>query len=163
MTRKFLLLTSLLIILNGCTRDDICDPNTATTPLLIIVFKDFASPTLAKQVPNLSVQTTDDDETVVINSASTDSIAIPLRAGNVNTRYLFTINTGSETEEVIDALTFTYNTEDIYVNRACAFKSIYNNLEATKSDDDTSDLIIDFNEEKTIGEDEIEAHFTIFH
>ncbi|KAA3620600.1 MAG: hypothetical protein DWP94_12400, partial [Flavobacterium sp.] len=84
MIKRFLLLTFLLISFLGCTRDDICEEGTATTPLLIITFNDIANPSERKSVTNLSVETANLESTEVIAAATTDSIAGPLRnTGNI--------------------------------------------------------------------------------
>lgn len=44
-----LLILALVWISSGCEKDDICDPATATTPLLVIDFYDITNPTLKKK------------------------------------------------------------------------------------------------------------------
>jgi hypothetical protein len=162
MIKKFILLLTMFAALNSCTRDDICSEATPTTPLLIITFKDITNPLLAKTVSNLTIETDYDPSVLLLSGVSTDSIAIPLRTGDDNTRYRFTTNAG-ETDELIDVYVFNYARDDIYINRACGFKTIYTALSAREDDNGPIDWIIDLEVLNTTVENENEAHITIFH
>ncbi len=162
MLQKILFLTLITALLLGCTRDDICAETTATTPKLIIVFNDFVNPTERKTVPNLTVRTTDTNQTVVINATATDSIAIPLRTAADFTRYEF-IRDDNTINALSEAYRFGYNREELYVNRACAFKTVYSNLDAIEDDEGTNDWILNVQIENQTVENELEAHITIFH
>ena len=163
MIRKLLLLLTLVISLNGgCTRDDICSEATPTTPLLIINFKDVANPLVAKSVSNLTVETDYDPSVLLLSEVTTDSIAIPLQTGLDNTRYRFITNAG-ETNELIDIYEFNYMRDNIYINRACGFKTIYTTLSAIEDDDEPVDWIINLDVLNTTVENENQAHITIFH
>jgi len=162
MIKKIILLLILISCLNGCTRDDICSEATATTPLLIITFKDITNPLVAKSVENLTIDTDYTNSVRVIDGIQTDSIGLPLRPGANSARFRFILNAG-ETNEITDVYEFNYEREDIYVNRACGFKTIYNSLTATEDDEGLIDWIINLNILKTTVENEIEAHITILH
>jgi hypothetical protein len=162
MIKKFTFVLGLLITLNGCTRDDICAEETATTPLLIITFKDSNNPLLAKTVNNLSVQSTDANSVFVFEQNSIDSIAIPLKVNSDITEYRFIKNDGNSTENT-DIVLFNYSRQDIYVNRACAFKTVYNELSGTVEDEGTTNWINSLNVINTTIENETAAHITIFH
>jgi len=162
MNNKLILLLVLILSLNGCTRDDICAEGTPTTPLLIITFKDITNPLVAKSVDDLTVETDYDSSVTVLSGAQTDSIAIPLQSGSDNTRYRF-IRDAETNSEIIDVYSFSYQRSDIYVNRACGFKTTYENLTAEEDDDGPVDWILNLDILKTTVEDEIEAHITIFH
>ena len=152
----------VLISLNGCTRDDICPEGTPTTPLLIITFKDNSNPLLAKPVTNLSVVTADIGSAQVIAPTTTDSIAVPLKAGADLTAYRFTKDTGGDFPNT-DILTFSYTREDLYVNRACSFKTVYDSLEADLQNEGTANWILDMDPLTTRIENENEAHIVILH
>lgn len=156
---KFIL---IFLIVNGCTRDDICSEVTPTTPLLIINFKDIANPLIAKSVSGLTIETDYDPSVLLLSGVTTDSIAIPLQTSLDNTRYRFIINTG-ETDELIDVYEFNYVRENIYLNRACGFKTIYNALSAIEDDIGPIDWIINLEVLNTTVENENQAHITIFH
>jgi len=159
--RSFICLLTIPLVL-GCTRDDICPEETATTPLLIITFNDIASPTERKPVTNLTVETAELNTTAVISETTTDSIAIPLRNASALTRYRF-IKDDEGANPNTDFVNFTYSTEDIYVNRACAFKTIYHELGMTVQNEGTANWILQFQVLITDIEDETQTHITILH
>lgn len=159
--KKLIVVALILTTFLGCSKDDICAEDTPTTPLLIITFNDIANPTARKTVPGLVIRTTDVNQTVVVSTAS-DSIAIPLRTGANSTRYEFISNSG-ETNEISDAYTFQYTRDDVYVNRACAFKTTYKNLSATESDSGVTDWIFNLTINNETVENETSAHITFFH
>jgi len=153
----------MILALGGCTRDDVCSENTPTTPLLVIDFKDFSNPEVEKSVSGLSIVLLDANNTVVIPTASTAQVSIPLDTRTDAIRLFFTMDTGVDNEN-IDLVTLTYQREDIYVNRACSFKTIYNDLSGsldTTTDDDT--WIRRINILNSTIENEDEAHITILH
>ena len=55
---------------------------------------------------------------------SGDSIAIPLRNNSNFSKYEFILNSGSENSNN-DTIQFEYSRYDLYINRACGFKSNY--------------------------------------
>ncbi|RFN58038.1 DUF6452 family protein [Marixanthomonas ophiurae] len=166
MIKKICFAFLILLVFHGCTRDDICPDTTQTTPLLIVVFKNAAIPTEGKEVPGLTIETILENSEIVIDNATTDSIAIPLYAGADITTYKFTMNSQSELETPnTDMVTFNYSREDIYVNRACSFKTIYNNLEASFEDEEEDNWIFQINVTalNNIVENENDTHITILH
>jgi len=161
------ILLLVLLVLPGCSRDDICDPNEPTTPLLIITFKDFLNRDEAKQVSGLSIVGDYNPEAQIISGTATDSIAIPLRTAVDNTQYQF-IKASTETStEIIDVYLANYEREDVYINRACSFKTIFNNLafseNVTDSDNDNASWILDVEVNQTNVIDENQSHITIYH
>ncbi|PKA84321.1 hypothetical protein ATE92_2503 [Ulvibacter sp. MAR_2010_11] len=162
MLKKIIILITIFTALNGCTRDDICSEGTATTPLLIITFKDSANPLVAKDVPNLTIETADNNSTQVITQTTTDSIAIPLNVSADISKYRFKYDDEGENPNM-DILTFTYSREDIYVNRACAFKTVFDNLAAAKEDEGSANWVFSIIVEQQRIENETQAHITILH
>ena len=148
-------------IFASCTRDDICDPETAVTPLLIITFKDNANPLQGKSVTNLVIRKNNTDSTFVFSpTEATDSIAIPLDTELDLTQLIFTLNDGDEENVNADNVEFTYQREEAYVNRACGFKTTYTDF-TTEVEDDTDNWITSFQVLQTNITDEIEAHLSI--
>ena len=148
-------------IFASCTRDDICDPETAVTPLLIITFKDNANPLQGKSVTNLVIRKNNTDSTFVFSpTEATDSIAIPLDTELDLTQLIFTLNDGDEENINADNVAFTYQREEAYVNRACGFKTTYTDF-TTEVEDDTDNWITSFQVLQTNITDEIEAHLSI--
>ena len=162
MGRTSLFVITIIILLAGCTRDDICTQETPTTPLLIITFNDVANPSQRKAVPSLTVETTEASPTTVIDRLSTDSIAIPLRNSTSETAYRFRKGDGTS-EPNLDFVRFTYSTEDIYVNRACAFKTVYKELNMIRQSEGSANWILQFNVLNTEVLDETTTHITVFH
>ena len=146
----------------SCTRDDICTEDTPTTPLLIITFNDIANPTQRKSVSSLTVETVEQNTKEVISATTTDSIAVPLRNSAEFTNYRFKKGVGTS-EPNTDFVTFTYTYEDIYVNRACAFKTVYGDLDMLRQSEGTANWILQFNVLTTDVTDQNETHITIFH
>ena len=132
MIKKTILLVIVVLSLNGCTKDDICPGETQTTPLLIITFKNILNPLLAKTATKLTIETDEATPNVLVTNISTDSIGIPLRTGADTVRYRFIKNSG-EPNEVVDIYEFRYERLDTYVNRACGFKTTYQELHFTVS------------------------------
>ncbi|WDF61222.1 DUF6452 family protein [Flavobacterium sp. KACC 22758] len=130
---------SLLLLftfgLSSCEKDDICDANTPTTPRLVITFYDNAAPTTLKTVTNLKVvgEGKEDTDAIIFNETGTsvtkyltnaNTISIPLKTDAKTTTYKFIYNATSAAPN-IDVLTFNYETQSVYVSRACGFKTTF--------------------------------------
>lgn len=163
-TKIFGVLLAALIVL-GCTRDDICPEDTPTTPLLIITFKDFADGQTPKDVPNLQVLDALDTSVQIVGTATTDSIAIPLRNFNDNTQFLFVRDSDSEDPDVInpDRIQISYMLRDVYVNRACGYIANYDNVGALLDDSDDDTWIISLLTLVDTIDNQNETHITILH
>ena len=124
MRKLFLIVLAIAFSFTGCEKDDICDANTPTTPRLIVTFYDFANPTVLKKVTQLNV--TGVNESVALNTFdAVDTISLPLKTTEDFTKYTFTLNASDPTHTVTDLLQFNYSREDIFVSRACGFKTIF--------------------------------------
>lgn len=120
-------LTLLLITMfsfSGCEKDDICDANTSTTPRLVIEFYDLSNPTVLKNVTNLKVIGEGMTEGIVFNGNG-NTVSIPLKTTENSTTYRFILNSGSASFSSEDEIKFDYSRENIYVSRACGFKTIF--------------------------------------
>ncbi len=153
----------LVTVLNGCTRDDICPEDSPTTPLLIITFKDFTNPEISKTVTNLTIKTTEETPVTLLYRSTTDSIAIPLNTNTELTKLFFINNDNDDDTGNFDTLTFTYQTEEIYLNRACGFIANYTNLQADLQAENNTNWIQDITILQTSITDETNAHITILH
>ena len=122
---------------SSCEPDDICDPNTPTTPRMLIQFFDNRNSSVQKNVTNLKVIGEGMTEGVILNPDATDdskylangnSILLPLKTDADVVRYEFILNYGHRNPLVVnkDILEFRYTRENIYVSRACGFKTIFN-------------------------------------
>lgn len=161
--RKLLALLLLALTFYNCERDDICPESTATTPKLIIRFYDISNQSETKRVTNLQIQGVD-NEVVYQSTISTDSIAIPLKTDSGETQFLLyknyedESNVGNE-----DILTFTYNANEIYVSRACGYKSIFENVEDELTDDGDNWIELILIEDPLTVDNENAAHVQIYH
>ncbi len=177
---RYYLLIFLIIIgaILSCERDDICASETETTPKLIIDFYDISNQENAKSVNHIWVQGVGNSEPLgdYTGNNSEASIELPLKTDAVSTQFSiykdFAINnngtpsdpnddyvTGNE-----DIITITYNPEQVYVSRACGYKTIYKNVvvSVTNDGDNWIQLIQSVDDIQTV-ENEREAHFKIYH
>lgn len=163
MLKKVLLICILIIAFSSCTRDDICSEATQTTSKLVINFKNFSSPLEARGVGNLTI-ISDLNEEIVIDNVTSDSINIPLHAGADFSSFQFIKFSDSETDTNTDVIRFDYQREDIYVNRACSFRTIFSELNYDLTPEDNNTNWIQSVEilNNTV-ENENEAHITIYH
>ena len=116
------ILTLLLITIfsfSGCEKDDICDANTSTTPRLVIQFYDYTTQTELKNVTNLKVIGEGLTEGIVFNGNG-NTVSIPLKTTENSTTYRFIFDSSNE-----DKITFNYTRENLFVSRACGFKTIF--------------------------------------
>ena len=123
--------------LSSCEKDDICDANTPTTPRLVITFYYANRPTLLKNVVRMKVIGENQEQGIVFNeTALTDElkyttnanqILIPLDPTKDSVTYSFISNfsTTNTTLSNEDILKFTYTRKNVYVSRACGFKTVY--------------------------------------
>jgi hypothetical protein len=124
MKKIFLLL--FVFSLLGCEKDDICDATTPTTPRLVIEFYDFnASTETLKSVTNLGVIAPSFIEG--IGFTGVNKIQVPLKTTEDTTTLRF-IQNGSDTNATNDnedILQFNYSRNEVYVSRACGFKTLF--------------------------------------
>ena len=122
--------------LSSCEKDDICDGNTPTTPRLIITFYEFKTPSVKKSVTRLKVIGKDQPEGIIFNKTaldenkyltSGDSIAIPLKTDADTATFSFILNSGSTNTALTntDIVKINYTRQNVFVSRACGFKTIY--------------------------------------
>jgi hypothetical protein len=144
--KKIVFITlSLLLAVSfwNCEKDDICAEGTPVTPRLIIEFYDAANPTVLKNVTNLRVEELGTGEGVVFNEtldeanearylSNGNKIAIPLKTFAEISEFDFKFNYGDAAENN-DVISFTYGKEDIYISRACGYKTIFNSTENSPS------------------------------
>lgn len=134
MKKRFLLLF-LVGLFMACEKDDICSGTTPTTPRLVISFFDTET-TLPRNVKNLKVIGTEMEEGVILTPAATgdarflsnaNTISIPLRTLRENTEYRFIYNFGDSNPNSVktDTIAIHYTTRDIYVSRACGYKTLF--------------------------------------
>lgn len=136
MKKTILLLLIFCLSFSGCEKDDICDANTPTTPRLVIEFYNISDSSILKNVTNLKVIGEGKDEAIIFNPSATgesqylvngSSISIPLKTDSDTTTYTFILNSGNPNPALIDIdkVTFNYSRNNVFVSRACGFKTLF--------------------------------------
>ena len=124
--KKYKIIYTLLIfawLTSGCEKDDICAEE-VTTPRLVITFLNITDRTSLKPVNNLEVRGAGiDDSLAVFNGVST--ISIPLKTGADFTEYSFELFSNNPPFANADFIRFNYTRDDIFVSRACGYKTIF--------------------------------------
>ena len=123
MKKIFLILLVLSVTFSSCEKDDICEETTGTTPKLIIEFFDVLHPTVLKNVTNLAVKEVGSTSVLGFNSVS--KIQLPLKTNEDITKYSLILNSTDITTANEDFLQFNYTRQNIFVSRACGFKTIF--------------------------------------
>jgi len=124
--------------LSSCEKDDICDPNTPTTPRLVITFYDISNPTKTRNVSNLMVIGEGMKEGIVFNESlpvtdtlryvtNGSSVMLPLKVTDSTVTYKLVYNSLSEIPTAVntDIIKVNYTPQNVYVSRACGFKTIF--------------------------------------
>jgi len=138
-TFGLLFLVFFTILLSySCEKDDICVDG--DTPLLIIRFYDASDTTALKAVTKLRIVGLENGTPINTFSdrTSSDSVAIPLRINESNTVFKIIFNSEGEDDVEtgnIDTLLFNYDTQEVFVSRACGFVANYENLSDTLTAD----------------------------
>lgn len=130
MKKLILLLFVIAFSFSSCEKDDICDADTVTTPRLVISFYDANNPSELKEVTNLTIIGEGMTEGVTYESRTLingSTVSIPLKTDADATTFSFILNYGSTTATLVneDVLKFTYVREELFVSRACGFKTNY--------------------------------------
>lgn len=121
------LLSLFAVLLWDCEKDDICAEGVPTTPKLVIGFYDATNPTIQKDVVSLSVVEENKGKDSLLFTGK-NTISLPLRTNAEKTVYLFTSNTVIN-ERIVplnsDRIEFNYSTKNIFVSRACGYKTLF--------------------------------------
>jgi len=120
--KKLLFIVLIAFGFSSCEKDDICSDE--TTPRLIIEFFNIAQPANNLNVTNLKVTgvgMTDELDTFTAVS----KIEVPLKITDDVTRYSLTLNSTNETIKNEDILEFNYTRNQVFVSRACGYKTTF--------------------------------------
>jgi hypothetical protein len=163
---------------SSCEKDDICDANTPTTPRLIIDFYNVTNPTIKKNVTNLKVIGEGMKDGIIFSAGAGaeaqyltngTSIALPLKTNANATKYRFILNSGNPNPALIDTdeITINYTRNDIYVSRACGYKTLFmlqptNSIIQTAVPTTNAKWMRNIAVEKTNIDNENETHVKIF-
>ena len=163
--KKLLVLLLLSITFWGCEKDDICSED--TTPRIVLEFYDIANPANTKNVSGLKV-TSVGQSSPYKTFTGVSKIELPLNITSNTTKYsLINNSTSSTLIPNEDFLEFNYTKQNIYVSRACGYKTTFE-LNTTDgvllTDATTPDLlwIQDINIQTTNIDNENETHIKIY-
>lgn len=131
-----LVFATTIFSLWNCEKDDICEEGTPTTPRLIIEFYDNNNPTALKSVTDLKVIADGEANGIVFNENATgdekyrfngNKLQLPLKTTADFVKYSFIINEGNANTALIntDGIDINYTREDVYISRACGFKTVF--------------------------------------
>lgn len=176
---KILIIPVLLgiITLIACEPDDICPEATSTTPRLIIDFYDALNPESKKNVFDLvAVGVGNENILSDYSFTNTDDVFLPLKTDDNTTQYILIkdaeVNDNGTPENPdddfiegnADTITINYSREEIYVSKACGYKTIYKNVTLTiEPDDDNWMLSREPLTDNQSVEDEFETHYNVTH
>ncbi|APY06962.1 hypothetical protein BWZ20_01005 [Winogradskyella sp. J14-2] len=172
-----------LLLFQNCERDDICAESTPTTPRLLVEFNDATEPEDLKPVTRLTIYgeglannpTDDNTEGTLVYNANATTAELPLRIDNEGettiSRFILEKDTNlrlddnDNTNSNIDIIEISYETEFVYVSRACGYKSIFKNLQVSfeASDGTTWISSIEINDAIEQVENENVVHVRILH
>ncbi|WP_243471808.1 DUF6452 family protein [Winogradskyella sp. MH6] len=173
----------LLVALISCERDDICAETTPTTPRLMVEFYDATETEELKPVTRLTAYgeglannpTNDNTEGTLVYNTNATAIELPLLIGNegeiTTSRFILEKDTNLrldedvDTDSNIDIIEISYETEFVYVSRACGYKSIFKNIQVSFETSDDGAWISGFEVVDTVEivENENTVHVRILH
>lgn len=111
----------------SCEKDDICADDTPTTPNMIVTFYNADNQEVRKSGRILQFMEGNDIPDGA-TAQSVDSLVVPLRADAETVRWGFTLVTnapGGGLNYNTDYIEFKYTHNEIYISRACGFKSLF--------------------------------------
>lgn len=113
------------VLLTNCERDDVCSESTPTTPRIVMEFYDYNDTSLPKNVVRMTLRSTETDSVITFNG--TNKVLVPLKTLDTTTTYAFTYNDddNDQTLTYTDSIRFNYATRDVYVSRACGYKTVF--------------------------------------
>ena len=122
--KKLLFILLFTITFSSCEKDDICSDETTTR--LVIELYQIGDLTVKQNVSNLKVIGYEPASIDTLDFNGVSKIAIPLNLEDTKTKYKFIINSTSTNPLLIneDLLEFNYSHENVYVSRACGYKTI---------------------------------------
>uniref|UniRef100_UPI0039A61683 DUF6452 family protein n=1 Tax=Ornithobacterium rhinotracheale TaxID=28251 RepID=UPI0039A61683 len=130
--KKYILGLSVMLfgsLFWACEEDNICTEN--KTPELIIKLK---SDTPTQTLDSLYVlrQDSANEFTLITSGAGRDSISVPLPLSPSSETFLI-FSRRKSSDQFLDVVKVDYKYSTEYVSKACGFKAVYSNLNATTS------------------------------
>ncbi|MFD1162420.1 DUF6452 family protein [Hwangdonia seohaensis] len=177
---KYLFLPIMVLVIGitaSCERDDICPESTSTTPSLIIDAFDIDNQEDVKNVFDLVVAGIGNNSVLPGYAITrTANLILPLKTTEDTTQYVLineaTINDNGTPDDTTDdfydgnqdIITISYTREEVFVSRACGYKTIFKDVEVVVETDSDNwiQLIQPVNNPQSV-EDETATHFNLFH
>lgn len=167
---SLLLIVIIVIAYLSCERDDICPASTPTTPSLIIDVFNFDSPEDKKNVQGLLVSGVDNEDILPgYGIVSSNNLILPLKTDVNTTQYILVKDAELDDNGILingnqDIITINYSRTEVFVSRACGYKTIFENVTITILNDGDNWILSQqpLNPNQSV-EDETTAHFNIFH
>ena len=175
--KKISVFLIILILTANCEKDDICSEDTQTTARLLIEFYNSVNQDNRKNVFNFRAQGVGNDNPLEdYNVVRTNEVILPLKTTDTETQFRLHNNyeiddngtPDDESDDFVtgneDIITISYLPTEVYVSRACGYKTVFENVTITVEDD--GDNWIDFILATTDNEpitNENEAYFNLFH
>jgi Family of unknown function (DUF6452) len=165
--KKYFVLLWMLVLANfffGCEKDDICEAGTPTTSRMIVEFYDNLNPNTKKSITNLGIVASGLSTGILFNGVS--KIEVPLKTDIDNVTYSFILD--SQNTDVLlrneDKITINYTRNDVYISRACGFKTVFvlNKTNAIPIITDSNNWIKEIQVAKNNILNEDEIHVKIF-
>ena len=116
--RKIWLFFLLLFLNSSCEPDDVCSEANPSTPHLVFRLYDSSQPNEFKAIDTLRIMSLGDQ--APLEFINTDSIVFPLKVNASKIYADLTISNG-----ITDRIEIDYLMTDVYLNRACGFKSTF--------------------------------------
>jgi len=116
--RKIRFFFLVLFLSASCEPDDVCSEANPSTPQLVFRLYSSSQPNEFKAVDTLQIFGL--DEEVPLKFVNTDSIALPLQVSTEKINLDFTLS-----DRGTERLEIDYQTQDIYLSRACGFQSTF--------------------------------------
>ena len=108
----------LLFLNSSCEPDDVCSEANPSTPHLVFRLYDSSQPNEFKAIDTLRIMSLGDQGP--LEFINTDSIVFPLQVNANKINADLTISNG-----ITDRIEIDYLMTDVYLNRACGFKSTF--------------------------------------
>lgn len=143
-------MTILGVCITACEKDDICPPESATTPYLKVGFFDVSDREIPKAVPRLRVAGVGQEFTVstFADRTSQTEISLPLKNYENSTSFLLIRDSASDSTGTeignVDLLEINYQTSERFVSRGCGYSVNYtlNEVNSNPDNNDASQWII---------------------
>lgn len=145
----------------NCEKDDICEEGTPTTPRMIIEFYDNNNPTNKKTVTDLKITAEGLSSSLEFNTVS--KVELPLKVNENTVNYSFILNSKSTTLALEDKIDINYTRKDVYISRACGYKTVFTlNSPNGMTINTPKNWIQEIAVQKTTIENENEIHVKIY-